>query len=142
MGVGERCVVVSCAGGRVVQLVPQELRHAVGDGVASGGADTLLAPGQERELVSLLLQGPGAHGWQDQQWTLARINRLIDERFGRCYADPSGVWRMMDRLGLSWQVPAVRAGERDEEGIAVWRTQVWPRAERGSAPVRGVDRLR
>lgn len=106
------------------------------------GADTLLSPEQERELITLITEGPGAHGWDDQQWTLARINRLIDERFGRCYADPSGVWRMMDRLGLSWQVPAVRAAERDEEDIAAWRTQVWPRVKRGSAPARGVDRLR
>lgn len=106
------------------------------------GAETLLDPEQERELIALLMQGPGAHGWEDQQWTLARINRLMDERFGRSYADPSGVWRMMDRLGLSWQVPAVRAAERDEEVIAVWRTQVWPRVKRGSAPVRGVGRLR
>ncbi|MBE1460475.1 transposase [Nocardiopsis terrae] len=29
------------------------------------GADALLDPEQERELVSLLLQGPGAHGWED-----------------------------------------------------------------------------
>ena len=114
--------------------------HALAPG--RQGAGTLLTPEQERELIALLMQGPGAHGWNDQQWTLARINRLISERFGCCYADPSGVWRMMDRLGLSWQVPTVRAAERDEEVISVWRTQVWPRVKRGSAPVRGVDRLR
>jgi len=106
------------------------------------GADTLLEAEQERELITLIEQGPGLHGWPDQQWTLARINRLMKERFGRCYADPSGVWRMLDRLGLSWQVPAVRATQRDEEVIAAWRTQVWPRVKRGSSPVRGVDRLR
>jgi transposase len=83
-------------------------------------------------LTTLIAQGPNSHGWEDQRWTLARINRLIGERFGRSYADLSGVWRMLDRLGLSWQVPAARAAERDEEDIAAWRTQVWPRVKRDS----------
>ena len=87
------------------------------------GTDTLLTPEQERELIALLMQGPGAYGWNDQQWTLARINRLISERFGCCYADPSGVWRMMDRFGLSWPTPKAmssvcsrRASTRSERG--------------------------
>ncbi len=63
---------------------------------------------------------------------MARVNRLIRERFGVGYADPSGVWRMMDRLGLSWQAPAVRADEQNEEDIAAWRDQVWPQVKRPS----------
>ncbi|WP_116248453.1 winged helix-turn-helix domain-containing protein [Nocardiopsis sp. FIRDI 009] len=106
------------------------------------GAATLLSPEQERELPGLLDQGPGAHGWDDQCWTLARVNRLIGERYGVGFADPSGVWRMLDRLGLSWQVPAVRAAERDEEDIAAWRTQVWPRVKRAGRTRRGLPRLR
>ncbi|MGW8358316.1 helix-turn-helix domain-containing protein [Streptomyces wedmorensis] len=40
----------------------------------------------------------------------------------------SGVWRLLDRLGWSWQVPKVRAVERNEEAIAAWRTETWPAA--------------
>ncbi|MGW1257698.1 helix-turn-helix domain-containing protein [Streptomyces sp. NPDC002513] len=29
----------------------------------------------------------------------------------------SGVWRLLDRLGWSWQVPKVRAVERNEEAM-------------------------
>ncbi|MFW6638496.1 winged helix-turn-helix domain-containing protein [Nocardiopsis algeriensis] len=96
------------------------------------GADTLLAPEQERQLLGLLDQGPTAHGWDDQHWTLARINRLIDEHFGTCFADLSGVWRMLDRLGRPWQVPATRAAERGEQEVTAWRTRVWPRTKRSS----------
>jgi hypothetical protein len=38
----EPCVVVACGGCQVTGLVPQELRHAVGDGVAGGGVDPLI----------------------------------------------------------------------------------------------------
>ncbi|WP_184372152.1 helix-turn-helix domain-containing protein [Nocardiopsis metallicus] len=60
-----------------------------------------------------------------------RVNHLINERFHVAYADPSGVWRLLQRMGFSHQVPATRAAERDEEEVDRWRTQVWPRAKRG-----------
>ncbi|GAA2016720.1 hypothetical protein GCM10009799_51110 [Nocardiopsis rhodophaea] len=97
------------------------------------GAATLLEADQERHLLRLLDQGPGAHGWDDQRWTLARVNRLIDEHFGVRFADPSGIWRLLRRLGYSWQVPAARAAERDEEEITHWHTEVWPQAKRRSS---------
>ncbi|MFE5698989.1 winged helix-turn-helix domain-containing protein [Streptomyces erythrochromogenes] len=44
------------------------------------------------------------------------------------------VWRLLDRLGWSWQVPEVRAVERGEEAIAAWRTQTRPAASRPRRP--------
>src|SRR5690606_22904623 len=44
---------------------------------------------------------------------------------------PVGVWRMLDRLGWSWQVLAARAAERDEQEVTAWRTRVWPRTKEG-----------
>jgi transposase len=103
----------------------------------TGGREALLSMGmggrsyltaeQERELDALLRAGPTAYGWEDQRWTLARIGALIEERFQVTYGI-SGVWRLLDRLGWSWQVPKVRAVERDEEAIAAWRTETWPAA--------------
>jgi transposase len=100
-----------------------------------GGRDALLSRGmggrsylsaeQVAELDGLLKQGPTAHGWDDQRWTLARVGRLVEERFGVVY-EISGIWRLLDRLGWSWQVPARRAVERDEEAIAAWCTETWP----------------
>ncbi|MET9915361.1 winged helix-turn-helix domain-containing protein [Streptomyces sp. NPDC006476] len=48
------------------------------------------------------------HGREDQRWTLARIGRLIEERFGVTY-EVWGAWRL-------------------EEAIAAWRTKTWPAA--------------
>jgi transposase len=104
---------------------------------AEGGREALLSKGpggnsylsaeQERELDGLLRAGPTAYGWEDQRWTLARVGVLIEERFKVTY-EISGVWRLLDRLGWSWQVPKVRAVERNEEAIAAWRTETWPAA--------------
>ncbi|WP_219729337.1 winged helix-turn-helix domain-containing protein [Streptomyces noursei] len=102
------------------------------------GGKSYLSAGQEAELEALLRAGPMAHGWDDQRWTLARVGRLIEERFHVTY-EISGVWRLLDRLGWSWQVPKVRAVERDEEAIAAWRTETWPAAShpRRSQPLQG-----
>nr|WP_308213727.1 winged helix-turn-helix domain-containing protein [Streptantibioticus rubrisoli] len=35
----------------------------------------------------------------------------------------------MARNGWSWQVPARRAMERDDEAVAGWGKEVWPCAE-------------
>ena len=94
------------------------------------GAEPFLDTDQERALAALLDSGPTEHGWPDQSWTLDRINHLIRERFQVSYADPSGVWRLLRRMGFAHQVPATRAAERDEEEIDRWRTQVWPRTKR------------
>ncbi|MEV6332657.1 winged helix-turn-helix domain-containing protein [Streptomyces sp. NPDC051909] len=36
------------------------------------------------------------------------------------------MWRLLDRLGWSWQVPKVRAVECDEGAIAAWCTETAP----------------
>ncbi|MFG2639350.1 winged helix-turn-helix domain-containing protein [Streptomyces sp. NPDC048362] len=102
------------------------------------GGNSYLSVEQERELEGLLRAGPTAYGWEDQRWTLARVGVLIEERFEVRYA-VSGVWRLLDRLGWSWQAPKVQAVERDEEAIAAWRTETWPAAShpRRSQPPAG-----
>ena len=91
------------------------------------GAPAYLTYQQERELLGIIEAGPQACGWEDQRWTLARVGRVIRERFAVSY-ELSGVWRLLDRLEVSWQVPVVRAVQRDEEAIAAWPTETWPAA--------------
>ncbi|MBR7832991.1 winged helix-turn-helix domain-containing protein [Actinospica durhamensis] len=92
-----------------------------------GGRQPYLTDGQVRELAAALDEGPAAHGYQDdQRWTLARIRDLIQGMFRVRYKDVSTVARLLDRAGYSWQAPARRAAERDEEKIAAWREESWP----------------
>ena len=91
----------------------------------AGGAKGKLTAAQAAELESVLDDGPAACGYDDQCRTLARITDLVWQRFGVEYT-LAGMDVLLHRLGWSVQVPARRAAERDEEGIARWREETWP----------------
>ncbi len=102
----------------------------------AGGLDALLAkphPGpkckltdeQKQHLLTLLEQPPSAYGFDAYLWTTKRITRLILDRFGVEYHhDHVGV--ILHQLGYSYQKPALRPRERDEQAIEGWRTETWP----------------
>jgi hypothetical protein len=87
-------------------------------------------------LKQELARGPGAHGWPDQTWTLARIKTLIGRRFHNSMT-LSAIAQMLHRHGFSHQVPARRATERNEEAVTGWVKESWPRWRHGG----GVRRL-
>jgi putative transposase len=98
-----------------------------------GGEPCRLSPRQLERLQRELRRGPAAHGWtEDQRWTLARVTDLIASLFHTRYT-PRGVSYLLHRLGWSPQVPVHRAVERDEEVIAQWVAQTWPRIKRRGA---------
>jgi hypothetical protein len=78
----------------------------------------------ERELE----RGPLAHGWTDQRWTLARVKTMIGRLFHVSYT-VEGTWRLLRRYGWSWQQPARRAIERDDDAVELWKREVWPRVK-------------
>jgi transposase len=57
---------------------------------------------------------------------LGRIKTLIGRLF-YVGCTPEGVWKLMRRHGRSCQVPVRQAMERDDEAVAVWKAEVWPR---------------
>jgi transposase len=90
------------------------------------GRPRKLSDAQRQELRSLLAQGPAAHGYADAYlWTTKLIARLIKEKFDvEHHHDHVGV--ILHELGITPQVPARRAKERDEAKIAQWRDAFWP----------------
>jgi len=103
------------------------------------GSKPKLPADQRQRLAELLLQGPLAHGYRTQLWTLARVAELIEKHFGVRY-HPGHVWRVLRGMGWSCQKPERRARERDEEAIGRWRRQDWPRIKK-SPPRRPEHRL-
>ncbi|MER6113584.1 winged helix-turn-helix domain-containing protein [Streptomyces hirsutus] len=96
-----------------------------------------LGPAQMERLERELERGPLAHGWPDQRWTLARIKTLIGRLFHVSYTI-EGTWLLLKRHGWSWQQPARRAIERDDEAVELWKKEVWPRVKERRRPgVRG-----
>ncbi|MFC9180176.1 winged helix-turn-helix domain-containing protein [Streptomyces globisporus] len=112
----------------------QRWRHTWSEGgprsLRSQGPASLprLSEKQFAQLESELARGPAAHGWEDQRWTLNRVKTVIGRRFHLTYTI-QGVRKLLVRNGWSCQVPASRAMERDDEAVAGWVKEVWPRAE-------------
>ncbi|TVS74470.1 winged helix-turn-helix domain-containing protein [Mycobacterium helveticum] len=108
------------------------------DGLVGAGRAGRLPKLSEEQLAAVeqaLAKGPRANGFATEMWTLARvadvIETLTDVRYGQ-----TQTWTILrERLGWSRQRPARRAVERDDEAIATWVKQDWPRIKkaRGAA---------
>jgi len=78
-----------------------------------------------KDVQRALLEGPGAYGWGTELWTLERVATVIAITTGVRY-HIGHVWKILRQLGWSWQKPARRAIERDEESISRWVREEWP----------------
>ncbi|MGQ4436033.1 winged helix-turn-helix domain-containing protein [Streptomyces sp. SAS_260] len=79
-------------------------------------------------LEEELGKGPVEHGFEDQRWTLVRVQMLL-HRYCGLSLSVATVWRLLKRHGCSWQAPARRALERDEHAVELWKKEVWPRVK-------------
>lgn len=84
---------------------------------------------QKKVLEQTLLAGPVAAGFATDLWTLARVAEVIERQFEVAY-HPGHVWYILRGMGWSCQKPERRARERDEEAIARWRKEDWPRVKK------------
>jgi transposase len=95
------------------------------------GPDPRLSAAQLAKVEEALLAGAMANGFDTDLWTLERVAVVITQLTGVRY-HPGHVWVILRRrLGWSLQRPERRASERDEEAIARWIQQEWPRIKRG-----------
>lgn len=69
---------------------------------ARGRPRRKLTPRQEAALKELVLRGPDPEVDGRSAWTLADLCRLVEARFGQSY-HPGALWKLLRRLGLSWQ---------------------------------------
>ncbi len=72
-----------------------------------------------------LREGPRAHGFRTQLWTLPRVAHLIQHLTGVQY-HPGHVWRLLGTLNWTLQRPAAWARERNEAAIEHWKATRWP----------------
>ncbi len=99
-------------------------------GTGRAGRKPRLSPAELDAVDQALRLGPRAFGFDTDLWTLARIAAVIGRLTGARF-HPGHVWRILRGLGWSPQQPARRATERDEEAIARWRAEEWPRIKGG-----------
>ena len=84
---------------------------------------------QLARVEAALREGPGAHGFATELWTLPRVATLIERLTGVQY-HPGHVWYVLRRLGWSLQRPTRQARERDEAAIAEWKRHRWPQVKK------------
>jgi transposase len=78
-----------------------------------------------------LLKGAEANGYPNDVWTLRRVAEVIERVTGVSY-HPAHVWSILrHELRWSWQRPARRANERNDEAIQQWVKTRWPRLKKG-----------
>jgi transposase len=95
------------------------------------GPDPKLSAAQLAKVEQALLQGARANGFDTDLWTLEGVAVVITQLTGVRY-HPGHVWVILrHRLGWTLQRPERRASERDEEAIARWVQQEWPRIKKG-----------
>ena len=76
----------------------------------------------KQELVKKLEEGAVAAGFPTEQWTQARVKKVIEREFGVVYHQ-NYICRWLDDLRWSVQKPDPRAIERDEDLIRTWLKQ-------------------
>lgn len=108
-----------------------------------GGADALekrlhtgrppsLTESQKKKLAKLLLDGAATSGYSTDIWTTERVRDVLRREFGMKYTTV-GIWKLLHRMGFSWQRPRRHPRERNEKGIADWLMNTWPKLKkRGS----------
>src|SRR3954451_9044594 len=93
------------------------------------GVAPRLPPERLRLIPALLCHGAEAYGFRGDVWPCGRVAGVIREEFDVSYSN-SQVSRLLKQLGWTPQVPITRAIQRDEDAIARWRTESWPRLKR------------
>src|SRR3989442_14021379 len=93
-------------------------------GAGRAGRKPRLDAAQLAGVERALRNGPRAHGFSTDLWTLPRVAEVI-ERLTRVRHHPGHVWRLLRGLGWSLQRPTRRARERDEQAIRTWKTRRW-----------------
>jgi transposase len=105
------------------------------------GRDGLRAAGRAGRLPKLnrdqlaqveveLAKGAAANGYLNDLWTLKRVAEVIERVTGVSY-HPARVWYILRQgLNWSWQRPARRAIERNDEAIQRWVKRRWPQLKK------------
>jgi transposase len=104
-------------------------------GAGRAGRRPKLSDEQLAQVEAALVKGPKANGYPTEMWTLARVAEVIERVTGVRHGTTQTWAILRERLGWSVQRPARRAKERNDEAIATWVKEQWPRIKtaRGAA---------
>lgn len=89
------------------------------------GRKSKLTDAQFTDVRNALINGAEANGYSTDVWTVPRVAEVIEHVTGVSY-HPGHVWYLLhDQLDWTWQRPARRAKERDDDAIQQWVKKRW-----------------
>ncbi len=97
------------------------------------GRPTKLTRTQEKIVVRWLDDAPTAFGFATELWTAARLADLIRQEWD-IDLNPRYLPRWLRRQGFTPQKPERVPHERDDEAIAAWVRDDWPRIKKTPQP--------
>jgi len=97
------------------------------------GRQPKLSTNQRQQLLTRILKGGRANGFDTDLWTAPRVRELIQRVF-RVNYHVHHVPKLLQQLGLSCRKPERRARQQDEAAIASWTRCDWRRVKK--TPVR------
>jgi len=108
-------------------------RRAGRDGLRGAGRAGRLPKRSQDQLAGVeheLVKGAAANGYANDVWTLQRVAEVIERLTGVSY-HAAHVWSILrHELKWSWQRPARRATERNDEAIQQWVKKRWPQLKK------------
>jgi transposase len=111
-------------------------RRSGRDGLRGAGRAGRLPKLNREQLARVemeLAKGAEANGYANDLWTLQRVAEVIERVTGVSY-HPAHVWHILRKdLGWSWQRPARRATERNDEAVHQWLRKRWPQLKKGQS---------
>lgn len=93
------------------------------------GARPYLTPSPWRKVLRDLQRGAQAFGYEDERWTLARIQKLIVEQYGVRY-NTNYLSEKLHKSGWSLQQPLRVAREQEQALVSEWLLEHWPRIKK------------
>lgn len=93
------------------------------------GRPRFLTAEQDQQVRQWLAQKPTAHGFPTDLWTARRVADLIRRRFGISF-HPNYLRAWLTQRGYSPQRPTRRPRQRNDEVIAGWVANDWPRIQK------------
>jgi transposase len=96
------------------------------------GRPPKLTTTQEKIVRRWLAESPTEHGFATELWTAPRLAQIIEQEWGiRFHPDYLTAW--LRQRGFTPQKPRRKARERDDDALAQWLAQDWPRIKKRPA---------
>jgi transposase len=96
------------------------------------GRPPKLSHTQEKIVLRWLADDPTEYGFATDLWSAPRLAQLIEQEWGvRIDPDHLSVW--LRQRGYTPQKPRRQAREHDDEAVARWLAQDWPRIKKRPA---------